>query len=120
MTSILGFIGGSAQLVAKKITGSTAVVIVDATDRSYFVSWLQVNENAGATPNLTVDLYDGTNSYPLADTVGRAVWDVKAVTAKQSVLFDQGYPVPKNWQLRVKSSDAAGKFNLVGAVGAPV
>lgn len=97
--------------IAAKVTSSSAKDIVDAAASAVLVPWLQVNENAGATPNLTVELYDGTTSYYLG--AGGATWVAKAVTAKQSLLFED-IVVPRGWKLRVTSSDAAGKFDVVG------
>lgn len=101
-----------AEEIAAKITGNTAVVVVDGSDQAWYVPWVQVNENAGGTQNLTVDLYDGTTSYCLG-TAG-ATWKAKAVTAYLSLTWSEGIVVPAGWQLRVTSSDAAGKFDVVG------
>jgi len=107
----------AAVVINTKITGSTVVTIVDGTNEVVLVPWFQVNETAGSTPNLTVDLYDvlNTTSYVLGDSSEASKsWNVTAVTAKQSVPFREGYIVPKGWLLRVKSSDAAGKFDVIG------
>ena len=87
--------------------------MVDGADQSWLVPWLMVSENAGQTPNLTVDLYnvDGTTAYVLGS--GGAAWVAKAVTAKQSILF-QDLLVPKGWALRVTSNNASGYFDVVG------
>lgn len=95
------------------ITANTVTTIVDATDNSYFVLWFEVNENAGSTPNLTVDIYDGTNTRYLGSDAG-STYVALAVTAKLSVKFTQGYVIPKGSKLRVTSSDAAGKFHVQG------
>lgn len=97
--------------IATKVTSSTAKDIVDASESAVLVPWLQVNENAGSTPNLTVEVYDGSTSIYLGS--GGSTWVAKAVTAKQSVLFEN-IIVAKGSKLRVTSSDAAGKFDVVG------
>ncbi len=105
---------GAIEEIATKVTSSTVAVIVDGTSpdtQAWLVPWMQVNENAGSTPNLTVELYDGTSSYYLGS--GGSSWVAKAVTAKQSVEFTN-VVVPSGWKLRVTSSDAAGKFDVVG------
>lgn len=106
-------IGGILE-IAEKITSSTVKVIVDGVDAAYFVPWIQTNENAGGTHTMTMDLFDGTTSYALG--AGGVTWKGKAFTAYQSVTFNEGILVPKGWQLRVASSDAAGKIDVVGVV----
>ncbi len=106
----------SPQPILKKITANTATDIVDATLNSKWVPWFEVNENAGATPNLTVSITDGTTTYyPAADGTQTA-FNVKAVTAAQSLKFTAGYVIPKSFKLKVTSSDAAGKFDVLGVV----
>jgi len=102
---------GGVEEIAQKITGNTVVNVVDGTDQAFLVPWIAVSENSGATPNLTVELYDGTTSYYLGS--GGSTWVAKAVAAKQSVPFTDVL-VPSGWKLRVTSSDAAGKFDVTG------
>lgn len=102
---------GMAEEIAVKVTGNTATTIVSGTDNAWLVPWFQVNENAGGTHNVTVDLYDGTTSYCLG--ANSLVWKVHAVTAYLSIAF-YDIVVPSGWSLRVTSSDAAGKFDVVG------
>lgn len=113
--SVFLFNDGRATNLAKKITGNTVVDLVDGTTGQVNVPWFRVSENNGSTPNLTVELYDvaNTTSYYLGDATG-ATWVAKAVTAKQSVAFTDGYVVPLGWKLRITSSDAAGKFDVTG------
>ena len=102
---------GMAEEIAVKITGNTATTIVDGTDNAWLVPWVQVNENAGGTQKLTVDLYDGTTSYCLG--AANATWKAKAVTAGLSLTF-YDIVVPKGWLLRVTSNNASGQFDVVG------
>lgn len=102
---------GMAEEVAVKVSANTATTIVDGTDNAWLVPWVQVNENAGGTQNLTVDLYDGTTSFCLG--AANAVWKAKAVTAALSLTF-YDIVVPAGWKLRVTSGDASGKFDVVG------
>jgi hypothetical protein len=104
---------GTIETFAAKVTASTATVVVDATEGVWLVGKMQVNENSGATPNLTVDLYDVANTTAYYQGAGGSTWVAKAVTAKQSIEFTD-IEVPIGWQLRVTSSDAAGKFDVVG------
>lgn len=97
--------------IAVKVTSNSVTDIIDAAASAVLVPWLQVNENAGSTPNLTVEIYNSTTSYYLG--ASGSTWVAKAVTAKQSLLFTD-IVVPRGWKLRVTSSDAAGKFDVVG------
>lgn len=111
--SVLQFSVQQPVEINTAVTGSTATDIVDATNNAVMVAWFEVNENAGSTPDLTVAIYDGTNTRYLGDDSG-STWNAKAVTAKQSVKFTQGYLIPTGSKLQVTSSDAAGKFHVHG------
>lgn len=102
---------GMAEEITVKITGATATTIVDGTDNAWLVPWVQVNENAGGTQLLTVDLYDGTTSY--CQGSADFTWKAKAVTAALSLTFTD-IVVPKGWKLRVTSDHASGQFDVVG------
>ena len=111
--SVFQFVASAPLSIKKRITGNTATTIADATNNTVFVPWFQVNEHAGSTPNLTVDIYDGTNAVYLGSDAG-VTWNAKAVTAYGSYFFTQGLVIPKGSVLRVTSSDAAGKFHVHG------
>lgn len=113
MTSVMQIPVQKPVPILKKITANTATTIVDATNNVKWVPWFEVNENAGSTPNLTVVITDGTTSYyPGAD--GTTAYNAKAVTAALSLKWTQGYVIPKSFSLKVTSSDAAGKFDVIG------
>ena len=96
------------------VSGNTATTIVDATDSQITVPWFEVNEHFGGTHNLTVDIIDAATAVNyLGDDAG-TTWNAKAVTAKASYKFTKGYVIPKGGKLRVSSSDAAGKFHVIG------
>ena len=99
--------------IVKRITANTATTVLDATNNTLFVPWFQVNEVAGGTQTLTVDVYDGTNAVYVGSD-GGLTWNVKAVTAYTSYFFTQGLVIPKGSLLRVTSSDVAGKFHVHG------
>lgn len=111
MTVFQADVGGLEE-IAFKIANSTVTDIVDGSTEAWYVPWLQVNENAGGTPALTVDLYDGTTAYYIGTS--SFTWNAKAMTAAQSLTFSEGIVVPIGWKLRVKSGDAAGKFDVIG------
>lgn len=104
--------------IAYRVTSSTVATIVDASETALFVPWFEVNETNNSTHNLTVDIYDGTNAVYLGDDAG-VTWNAKAVNQYASMKFTQGYLIPIGSKLRVTSSDAAGKFHVVGLVGKP-
>jgi flavin-binding protein dodecin len=115
MTSIFNVPTSEIEEINVAITASTATTIVDATDDTRYVLWFEVNENNGSTPNLTVDVYDGTNARYLGSDAN-ATYVALAVTAKLSVKFTQGYVVPKGSKIRVTSSDASGRFHVHGVM----
>lgn len=104
--------GGDAA-VYQKITGSSATAITDinATAGPVRVPRLQVNENNGGTPSLTVEVTDGTTHYYLGS--GGFTWKARAVTALQSVEFTD-FKVPLGFSVKVTSSDASGHFDVIG------
>lgn len=105
MTSLFSFPGGSANPIRQIITGTGVTVISLGTAvRNHNVALFRVSEYAGGTPNLTVEIYDGTTSYFLGS--GGFTWNVKALTALQSLLFDDGYAVPAGSSLRITCSVA--------------
>lgn len=118
--SVFRFNAEKPQAILKKITANTATTVVDATNNVKWVPWFEVNENAGSTPNLTVTITDGTTSYyPAGESGvgnGRVIYVAKAVTANLSLRFAEGYVIPKSFSLKVTSSDAAGKFDVIGTV----
>lgn len=94
-----------------KITASTATTIFTAKGKTTIRS-LVVTENSGATPNLTVDVYDVANTtsyYPGATNATN--WKARAVSAGQAVTFNEKFDLPALWAIRITSSDAAGKFD---------
>lgn len=109
MTAI-SFIGSGAVETLVKLTSSSATTIIDAAEKAVAVASLHVNENNGSTPNLTVSMTDGTTTYYLGAEA--KTWVALAVTAKQSVAFSP-FVVPKGFALKVTSSDAAGKFDVL-------
>lgn len=111
--SVFQFIANAPLPIKVRVTANTATTIADATNNTIFVPWFQVSEHAGSTPNLTVDVYDGTNAVYLGDDTG-ITWNAKAATAATSYRFTQGLVIPKGSLLRVTSSDAVGKFHVHG------
>lgn len=116
--SVFAFQDGIANPIRKIITNATAVdVVVGLNGKGVTrIAYFEVNENTGAgTPVLTVSFVDslGNITYP-GDSVTNTVWIAKAMTAGQSVKFQEGYVLNPGEVLRVKSGDAAGKINVIG------
>lgn len=114
MTASFTFVG-KPQPINKAITANTATTIADATNNPLTVPNFEVNENGGGTQNLTVEIWDGTTHLYLSDDAG-TVWNAHAVTAYKGYKFSGPYAIPKASVLRVTSSDAAGKFTVIGNV----
>jgi len=62
-------------------------------------------ETAGNTPNLTIEVYDGTTSYALRKE--------KAMTAKETVVIDEPFPLNQNQTIRVTSSATGGGVDVM-------
>lgn len=110
MPSPFQFPGGSANLVRQNLNLTTPTIITlgqSGTGQGQFnVVWLRCNEYAGGTPSLTVEIYDVTNTISYYCGSNGFTWKAKALTALQSVLFDDGIVVPNGHQLRVTASVA--------------
>jgi hypothetical protein len=106
-TSAFVLTGGAADRIREKITDTVAHDVAGDSTRQTPVVWFQVNEISGGTPNLTVAVYnaDTTTSYFLG--TGGSTWNAKAMTAKQSVTFNEGIMLEKNEFLRVTISASA-------------
>lgn len=107
--------GGGTTGIAVNLTGSSATVIEGNANYKKRVVWFRCSENNGGTPNLTVEIYDGTNHFYMGDA-GGSTWNAKAMTAKQSVKFDDGYTLGQGQYIRVTSSDASGHISVTGDV----
>jgi len=98
----------SGGLLSKpvKLTGNSVTEILVATKRTTILSVICA-EIGAATPNLTVELYDTTNttSYYLRFAL--------AMTAKQVVVLNDEFVLPQGWKLRVTSSNASGQVDVL-------
>jgi hypothetical protein len=99
-------------LTPVSISGAATTVILDATDATIIVPNFEVNETAGQTGALTVEIYDGTTHFYLGDD-GGTTWNAQTVTARKSYKFTGVYPIPKGSKLRVVSVASAG-FTVIG------
>lgn len=82
-----------------KLTGNTTTVIFSATNATWIRS-ITGTENNGSTPLLTIEKYDGSNSYYLRKAV--------AMVAGTQVIYNEPFLLPLGWSIRLTSNNAAG------------
>jgi hypothetical protein len=100
--------GGVAGIRAVKLTG-TGVTDIVAVDRKCTVKKVYVTEISGNTPNFSLEVYDGTNSYYLMNT--------KPMTARQTLTWGD-IPLPKGWKLRA-TAGTANRIDVVAVIVEP-
>lgn len=89
--------GGSILTKAVKLTTTTATPLYLASKRTVILSII-ATEIAGATPALTLDLFDGTTAYFLRN--------VLAMTAKQLLIFNEPIAINPGWSIRATAGAA--------------
>lgn len=89
--------GGSILTKATKLTVATPVTLYAASKRTVIVSII-ATEIAGSGPTLTLELWDGTTSYYLRNAL--------ALTAKQSLVFNEPFAIQSGWELRATAGTA--------------
>lgn len=67
-------------------------------------------EIAGGVAALTVEIYDGTTSYYLTNA--------KPMTARSTVVFDQGYVLEPGWKIRATAS-IANNIDIIAVIVEP-
>lgn len=102
-------IGGALRTRFTKLTGSTATEVypkaADTTKSAALISSIVCCMNGAVTPNLTIAIDDGTNTYNLR----RAL----AMIAGTAVVWDEPFLLPQNWSIKVTSSDASGQVDVL-------
>jgi hypothetical protein len=86
-----------------KLTGNTVTDVFTAVQATRVLSITCCENTGSATPNLTVEKYDGTNSYYIRKAV--------AMTAGTAFIYNEPFELPAGWKIRVTSSDASGKID---------
>ena len=99
---------GGAITEDGRLTGNTATVIFPTGVAASAVgaTWIRAitaTENSGGTPTLSIEKYDGTNTY----YIRRAV----AMTAGTQVIYNEPFLLPTGWSIRLTSGDAAGRID---------
>ena len=92
-------VNGGALLPGRvKLTTTGATTLVDPAKSGVLLLSIVAVEIAGATPTLTLDIYDGTTTYYLQNAV--------AMTAKQRLQIDILVPLKVGEKLRATASAA--------------
>lgn len=91
--------GGALVTSRTKLTSNAVATVFTAKSRTIVLSVTCV-ENSGTTPNLTVEVYDGTTSFYLRKAV--------VMTAGTAFIFNEPFEVFPGGVIRVTSSDASG------------
>lgn len=102
-------IDGALQTLFTKLTGSSATEVYpksgDTNKSQTLIASIVCCMNGAVTPNLTIAIDDGTNTYNLR----RAL----AMTAGTAVIWDEPFTLPQNWTIKVTSSDASGQVDVL-------
>lgn len=93
-------------LFTLKIADTNSHDVAGHADYPVTVYWVAFTEINGSTPNLSFAIYNGTTTTYLRNA--------KAMTAKETVTWDQPIPLPKGSYLRVLSS-AANQIDVIGS-----
>jgi hypothetical protein len=107
---VFSYPGSTVENFGYKLTGTSPVVIAGNATAAMQVPWFACTEITGGTPNLTIELYDGTTSFYLRNA--------KAMTAKETVLIDYGLWLNPGTFLRITAS-VANQIDVVGLRSLP-
>lgn len=102
-------LGGSRITEDGRLT-DTATTIFTAIGATW-IHAITATENNGGTPTLSIEKYDGTNTY----YIRRAV----AMVAGTQVIYDTGFLLPIGWAIRLTSNDASGHVDWSITYDAP-
>lgn len=86
-----------------KLTGNTATAVFTAESATLIRSITACENTGAATPTLSVEAYDGTNSYYKCRGT--------ALGAGLFLDYDVEFTLPQGWSIRLTSSDASGKVD---------
>lgn len=87
-----------------KLTDDTATTLVSASNGRITILSIDATETAGGTPNLTIDVTDGTTTWFKRNAA--------AMTAKGTVSFENIFVLDNGETLRATSSDASGDIDI--------
>jgi len=89
--------GGSILTKSAKLTTTDPTELYAASKRTVILSII-ATEISGNTPALTLALFDGTTSYYLRSAF--------AMTAKQTLIFNEPFALQSGWSLQATASAA--------------
>lgn len=108
MSGVFQLVGGAADPIAIKLTDTADTAIAQAVtgNARVMVPWFRCTALDSSTPTLEIYVQkkDGTKAYVRA---------AKAMTDKESILFEEGYVLLPGWALYVKAG-AADKIDVTG------
>lgn len=108
MSGVFQLVGGAADPIAIKLTGTSPMPIAAATagNARVMVPWFRCTALDATTPTLElyVEKTDGTKAY---------IRPAQAMTDKQSILFEEGYVLLPGWKLYAVAG-AANKIDVTG------
>lgn len=113
MTSAFYLLGGATDTIRQQVGLTTPIVIAGSANAMTGIVQFQCNEVAGATPLLTVEIYNADTLLSYYLGANGVTYKAKALTAGQSVLFDTGWTLSPNEFLRV-TVNAANQVHVVG------
>lgn len=114
--------GYAVNPIKQIISGTSATIITLGTLKTATIPAFRVSEYAGGTANLTVEIFNSNTSARYYLGAKDFTWNVKALTAYQSLLFDDGYDLDLGDQLRITCSVASNVLvtgNYFGKQNAP-
>lgn len=103
--SAFSFPGRSATPIALNFSTTNPTAIAGDATSAVQVVWFQITETTGATPNCTIDVWDGTTA-----VIFHAL---AAMTARQELFYGRGFWLNPGQFLRV----TMGAINTASAVG---
>lgn len=104
MSALFQVQGYAVNPIKQIITGTSATIITLGSLKTATIPFIRVSEYAGGTANLTVEIFNSNDSKRYYLGSNSFTWNVKALTAYQSLLFDDGYDLDLGDQLRVTCS----------------
>lgn len=110
MVGVFSYPGSTVEDFGVKLIGTSPVAIAGNATAAMQVPWFACTEITGGTPNLTVEIFDGTTSFYLRNA--------KAMVAKETYIFDSGIWLNPGTFLRVTAS-VGNQIDVVGLRSLP-
>lgn len=85
------------------LSDDSATTLYAATSGATRIVSIVATENSGSTPDIVVDIFDGTNAYRRFSAT---------LLVGEIAVDDTEFILPQNWSLRATSSDASGLIDV--------